>query len=450
MELRFAGEAWDCGRAGLCGRRCGRRIRTRRVGADRHRPRLGPRRRPEPVGRLRLRAPRLEVPPDPRALLPGHEDEQRRRPPRARPAHAGGRVRHRGLRDADGRDRRQAADAEASRRDVRRRAAARPPGAASRGRALLRAPRRLRLPPRAARVRRARVPRDARPPQPGQEASPSSTASPSTRTSAVSSRPSRRRTGRSPRSRRRRSRPARTPLAELRPSSWYDLVPTTADQVYGGVRAERPRSDHAVYATRGQVLTWDGQVARTYYSSSSGGRTVAVQDAWHGSAPIPYLRSVPDPYDTLLPAPRLGPVQLLVDAAGRAAGSRERDRVGAGAAGQQPARRVGRLPPGVGCGRPAQRRRRGAVAASAVDLVLDRAAAALGEQQPCAVREPHHARRARGERAGRSAAAADSDRRVAWPSGGSGVRRGSPSSRARARRSASSRPARTARRYPWL
>jgi stage II sporulation protein D len=95
---------------------------------------------------------------------------------------------------------------------------------------------------------------------------------------------------------------------ELRPASWYDLLPTTADQVYGGVRAERPRSDHAVYATLGQVLMWGGHVARTYYSSSSGGRTEAVQDAWPGSAPIPYLRSVPDPYDTYSPHHDWGPL----------------------------------------------------------------------------------------------------------------------------------------------
>lgn len=96
-------------------------------------------------------------------------------------------------------------------------------------------------------------------------------------------------------------------IAELRPSSWYDLVPTTADQVYGGVRAETPRSDRAVYATLGQVLTWNGQIARTYYSSSSGGRTEAVQDAWPGAAPIPYLRSVPDPYDSYSPHHDWGP-----------------------------------------------------------------------------------------------------------------------------------------------
>jgi stage II sporulation protein D len=99
-------------------------------------------------------------------------------------------------------------------------------------------------------------------------------------------------------------------ISELRPNAFYDLVPTTADQVYGGVAAEKPRSDQAVYATLGQVLTWDGQVARTYYSSSSGGRTEAVEDAWPGASPIPYLRSVPDPYDTYSPHHDWGPYQL--------------------------------------------------------------------------------------------------------------------------------------------
>jgi SpoIID/LytB domain protein len=97
---------------------------------------------------------------------------------------------------------------------------------------------------------------------------------------------------------------------ELRPNAFYDLVPTTADQVYGGVAAEKPSSDKAVYATLGQVLTYGGTVARTYYSSSSGGRTEAVQDAWPGSAPIPYLRSVPDPYDTYSPHHDWGPYEL--------------------------------------------------------------------------------------------------------------------------------------------
>src|SRR5581483_3720092 len=96
-------------------------------------------------------------------------------------------------------------------------------------------------------------------------------------------------------------------LAELKPSAPYDLVPTTADQVYCGVRAERLRSNEAVEMTEGEILTFDGQVARTYYSSSSGGRTESVQDAWPGAAPIPYLRSVSDPYDTYSPHHDWGP-----------------------------------------------------------------------------------------------------------------------------------------------
>jgi stage II sporulation protein D len=99
-------------------------------------------------------------------------------------------------------------------------------------------------------------------------------------------------------------------ISELRPDSWYDLLPTTADQVYSGVRAENPRTDHAVYSTLGEVLTYGGQVARTYYSSSSGGRTESVQDAWSGAAPIPYLRSVPDPYDSYSPHHDWGPYEL--------------------------------------------------------------------------------------------------------------------------------------------
>jgi stage II sporulation protein D len=97
---------------------------------------------------------------------------------------------------------------------------------------------------------------------------------------------------------------------QLRPNAFYDLVPTTADQVYGGMAAERPRSDEAVYKTLGQIVTWGGQVARTYYSSSSGGRTEAVQDAWPGASPVPYLVSVPDPYDTYSPHHDWGPFAM--------------------------------------------------------------------------------------------------------------------------------------------
>jgi SpoIID/LytB domain protein len=99
-------------------------------------------------------------------------------------------------------------------------------------------------------------------------------------------------------------------VAELRPDAPYDLLPDTRDQVYGGIAAEAPRSDKAVYATRGEVLMWNGRVARTYYSSSSGGRTEAVQDAWPSASPVPYLRSVSDPYDVYSPHHTWGPFEF--------------------------------------------------------------------------------------------------------------------------------------------
>ncbi|MDX6480925.1 MAG: hypothetical protein QOG85_1435 [Gaiellaceae bacterium] len=96
-------------------------------------------------------------------------------------------------------------------------------------------------------------------------------------------------------------------VTHLHPSARYDLVPDTRDQVYGGVRVQKARSNKAVLMTKGEVLMYDGEVARTYYSSSSGGRTEAVEDAWPGATPIPYLRSVPDPYDTYSPNHDWGP-----------------------------------------------------------------------------------------------------------------------------------------------
>jgi len=105
-------------------------------------------------------------------------------------------------------------------------------------------------------------------------------------------------------------------LAELKPSATYDLVPTTEDQVYGGVSAERPRSNEAVEKTEGEILMFDGRVARTYYSSSSGGQTESAQDAWPGSAPIPYLRSVADPWDTYSPNHDWGPFAYSSDQLG--------------------------------------------------------------------------------------------------------------------------------------
>jgi len=49
-------------------------------------------------------------------------------------------------------------------------------------------------------------------------------------------------------------------------------------QVYGGIQGESPTGVQAVTQTKGQVLFYNGQVATTYFSSSSGGRTTAITD----------------------------------------------------------------------------------------------------------------------------------------------------------------------------
>jgi stage II sporulation protein D len=87
----------------------------------------------------------------------------------------------------------------------------------------------------------------------------------------------------------------------------FDLYSDTRSQVYLGVQEEEQPTNGAVDATAGEVLLYRGQVARTYYHSTSGGRTAAIADAWPGSRPVPYLVSVPDPQDALSPHHQWGP-----------------------------------------------------------------------------------------------------------------------------------------------
>ena len=89
-------------------------------------------------------------------------------------------------------------------------------------------------------------------------------------------------------------------LASRRPGEPFDVYADVRSQVYRGVLAEDPRTTAAVLATRAVVLTYGSTIARTLFHSSSGGRTAAVEEVF-GGAPVPYLRSVDDPYDSLSP-----------------------------------------------------------------------------------------------------------------------------------------------------
>jgi stage II sporulation protein D len=95
-------------------------------------------------------------------------------------------------------------------------------------------------------------------------------------------------------------------LAGRKPGAAYDV--SVWGQSYLGVAAETPQADAAVNATKGQVLTYGGNVATTVYSSSTGGWSESATDAWGGGAP--YLVSVKDPYDTISPYHTWGPLPV--------------------------------------------------------------------------------------------------------------------------------------------
>jgi stage II sporulation protein D len=79
----------------------------------------------------------------------------------------------------------------------------------------------------------------------------------------------------------------------------FDLYDDTRSQVYEGLESEEPQTNEAVNVTRGQVVTYGGEVAQTFYSACSGGHTESVVNVF-GTA-IPYLVGVPDPYDHYCP-----------------------------------------------------------------------------------------------------------------------------------------------------
>jgi stage II sporulation protein D len=99
---------------------------------------------------------------------------------------------------------------------------------------------------------------------------------------------------------------ARSYALATRRSGAFDLYPDTRSQVYLGIEHEKPSTTAAVDATAGQVVLYQGQVAKTYFFSTSGGRTASAEDVW--GEPVPYLVSVPDPYDSISPHHTWGPV----------------------------------------------------------------------------------------------------------------------------------------------
>jgi stage II sporulation protein D len=105
-------------------------------------------------------------------------------------------------------------------------------------------------------------------------------------------------------------------LSHLRGGA-FDLFSDTRSQVYGGIAAEKPSTNAAVAATARQVVLYEGEVAQTFFFSTSGGRTAAIQDAWPKAEPLPYLVSVADPYDSISPYHDWGPYPFVPATVGR-------------------------------------------------------------------------------------------------------------------------------------
>jgi SpoIID/LytB domain protein len=78
----------------------------------------------------------------------------------------------------------------------------------------------------------------------------------------------------------------------------FDVYSDTRSQVYEGVAAETKRTNAAVTATSGQIVTYAGRPAITYFFAGSGGMTENVEDSFLGAQAQPWLRGVPDAYET--------------------------------------------------------------------------------------------------------------------------------------------------------
>jgi stage II sporulation protein D len=76
-------------------------------------------------------------------------------------------------------------------------------------------------------------------------------------------------------------------LRSLRTSyNWFDVYSDTRSQVYGGIGAEEASTDAAVAATANQVARVgdaNGEVAQTFFFSTSAGRTAGNEEVWRSS-----------------------------------------------------------------------------------------------------------------------------------------------------------------------
>jgi stage II sporulation protein D len=100
----------------------------------------------------------------------------------------------------------------------------------------------------------------------------------------------------------------------------WEQYPDTRSQVYGGLAVETEATNLAVAETARQLVTFEGTPVVTFFFSTSGGRTEDVENTSLGVEPMPWLRSVEDPYDHVSPRHRWGPTRMSFATARRKLG----------------------------------------------------------------------------------------------------------------------------------
>jgi stage II sporulation protein D len=78
-----------------------------------------------------------------------------------------------------------------------------------------------------------------------------------------------------------------------RRSRGFDIYASVEDQVYQGFGVETKLSDLAIAETHGLVGSYKGKMISPFYSSTCGGRTESIDEAWDSPA-VAYLRSIKD------------------------------------------------------------------------------------------------------------------------------------------------------------
>ncbi len=74
----------------------------------------------------------------------------------------------------------------------------------------------------------------------------------------------------------------------------FDVFPTDADQVYGGVDAELPEITDATRRTAGWIVTYRGEPIQALFHSTCGWSTEAADQVFQNREQVPYLRAVSD------------------------------------------------------------------------------------------------------------------------------------------------------------